>query len=380
MARKAGKTIGGILPIFIWLASVGVVVVLYSQRIGSFTVQGIAYAPSQTVMAVENATIRHIYVQPCQAVRKGDLLALIELGNPLENEYARSLAAAQRATARAEMDRLRAELDAMQAELDNNIKVQQSEQSQAYRRLALDVERARLDLLDARATLEADRGMLAGLELEKKSLELLLERQAVDSYEVQRIRMEHESMARKVGAEEELVRQAQQNLSLAQNRLDQEQQVTLSDDYLKRLLTPFEKAVCVQEKYIEECFAPVSQLAVRAEIDGVVGSIAYNEGQSITPGLPILTVTSPDAGYVMIWLDQHKAGLVKENMPVELIKSTVPRSVIRSQVVSVGAAFEQIPAQLWVDPKLPLWGKPVRIAVPQGVSLVANELVGIRGL
>jgi multidrug resistance efflux pump len=314
MARKAGKTIGGILPIFIWLASVGVVVVLYSQRIGSFTVQGIAYAPSQTVMAVENATIRHIYVQPCQAVRKGDLLALIELGNPLENEYARSLAAAQRATARAEMDRLRAELDAMQAELDNNIKVQQSEQSQAYRRLALDVERARLDLLDARATLEADRGMLAGLELEKKSLELLLERQAVDSYEVQRIRMEHESMARKVGAEEELVRQAQQNLSLAQNRLDQEQQVTLSDDYLKRLLTPFEKAVCVQEKYIEECFAPVSQLAVRAEIDGVVGSIAYNEGQSITPGLPILTVTSPDAGYVMIWLDQHKAGLVKENM------------------------------------------------------------------
>jgi hypothetical protein len=63
-----------------------------------------------------------------------------------------------------------------------------------------------------------------------------------------------------------------------------------------------------------------------------------------------------------------------------LIKSTVPRSVIRSQVVSVGAAFEQIPAQLWVDPKLPLWGKPVRIAVPQGVSLVANELVGIRGL
>lgn len=380
MARKAGKTFGGILPIIIWLASVGAVVVLYTQRIGSFTVQGIAYAPSQTVMAVENATIRHIYVQPCQAVRKGDLLVLIELGNPLENEYARSLAAAQRATARAEVERLRAELDAMQAEFDNTMKVQQSEQSLAYRRLALDVERARLDLLDAKATLEADRGMLAGLELEKNSLELLLERQAVDSYEVQRIRMEHESMARKVRAEEELVKEAQENLLLAQKELEQQQQVVLGDDYLQRQLAPFEKAVEVQEKYIEECFAPVSQLAVRAEIDGVVGSIAYSEGQSITPGLPILTVTSPDAEYVMIWLDQHKAGLVKENMPVELIKSTIPRSVIRSQVVSVGSAFEQIPAQLWVDPKLPLWGRPVRIAVPQGVSLMANELVGIRGL
>jgi len=63
-----------------------------------------------------------------------------------------------------------------------------------------------------------------------------------------------------------------------------------------------------------------------------------------------------------------------------LIKSTIPRSVIRSQVLSVGAAFEQIPAQLWMDPQLPLWGRPVRIAVPQGVSLMANEMVGIRGL
>lgn len=380
MARKAGKTIGGILPVFIWLASVGAVVLLYSQRIGSFTVQGIAYAPTQTVVAVDNATIRRIFVQPCQPVQKGDMLALIELGNPLENEYARSLAEAQRATARAEMDRLKAELDAMQAEFDNDIKVQKSEQSLDYRRLALDVERARLDLLDARATLEADRGMLAGLELEKNSLELLLERQAVDTYEVQRIRMEHESMARKVKAEEDLVKEAQENLLLAQKEMEQQQQVALSDDYLQRLLAPFEKAVNVQEKYVEEYFAPVSQLAVRAEMDGVVGSIAYREGQSITAGLPIMTVASPNADYVMIWLDQHKAGLVKENMPVELIKSTVPRSVIRSQVVSVGAAFEQIPAQLWVDQRLPLWGKPVRIAVPQGVNLIANELVGIRGL
>jgi multidrug resistance efflux pump len=342
---------------------------------------GLAVSRAQTVSAVGDGVIRHIAVKACQSVNKGDVLATLELGSPVENEYTRSLTEAQKTTAKAEMERLKSELSAMQEELTAEIKQRQTDESLRYQQLVLDVNRARVTLLENKATLESDRGLLAGLQQEKTILEDLLNKQAVDLYEVQKIRIEHDSLAVKVRTEEDLLVQSQADLNKAQDRLGQyTASTTESTEQLRRRLEPFDKAIAVQEKYMEELFAPSHLLIVRAEFDGVVGSISCTEGQSVTTEMSIMTITSPVAEYVTIWLDQRQAGMVREKTPVEIIKITAPHSVFKAEVASMGSAFEQLPEQLWKTPGVPQWGRPVRISVSPQSGLLGNEVVGVYGL
>jgi multidrug resistance efflux pump len=213
-------------------------------------------------------------------------------------------------------------------------------------------------------------------------LEELLGKQAVDLYEVQKIRIEHNSLASKVKAEEELLTQAQTDLNQAQERLAQytASAPAESTEPIRRRLEPYDKAIAVQEKYMEELTAPSYLWTVKAEFDGVVGTIACAEGQAVTTEIPILTITSPAAEYVTVWLDSQQAGLIREKMPVEIIKTTAPRAVFHAEVASMGSAFELLPEQLWKTAGIPQWGRPVRIPVSAEMRLLGNEIVGVHGL
>jgi multidrug resistance efflux pump len=382
MLKNKGTASSKILPFVIWLAAVAGVAMLYTQRVNSFTTMGLAVARTQTVSATDSSIIRHIAVKACQPVRKGDVLVMLELGNPMENEYAHSLAEAKKVTARAELERLKSELSAMQEQLSAETTQRQTDENLRCQQLVLDVNRARVSLLENKAALEADRGLLAGLEQEKAMLEELFSKQAVDMYEVQKVRVAYDSLAGKVKTEEELLAQAQTDSSQAQERLNQytASVPTASMEPIRRRLEPFDKAIAVQEKYMEELIAPSYLWTVKAEFDGIVGSIACAEGQAVNANLPILTVTSPAAEYVTVWLDPQQAGLIREKMPVEIIKVIAPRAVFHAEVASMGSAFELLPEQLWRTAGVPQWGRPVRIPISMEMRLLGNEIVGVHGL
>jgi multidrug resistance efflux pump len=381
MSTQPGKALGKMLPVVIWLGAVVMTVMLYTQRIRSFTATGLAVAQTQTISAAGDGIIRHIAVKACQAVNKGDVLVTLELGNPVENEYTRSLTEAQKTTARAELERLKSELSAMQEQLSTEMAQRQTDENLRYQQLVLDVNRARVSLLENKAALESDRGLLAGLEQEKTTLEELLAKQAVELYEVQKIRIEYDSRVKKVKSEEDLLVQAQSDLDKAQNRLGQyTAPSTELAEQIRRRLEPFDKAIAVQEKTMEELFAPSHLWVVKAEFDGVVGSVSCAEGQVVTTQIPIMTITSPVAEYVTVWLDPRQAGMAHEKMPVEIIKITAPRAAFPAEVASMGSAFEQVPEQLWKIPGVPQWGRPVRISVSPELGLLGSEVVGVYGL
>jgi multidrug resistance efflux pump len=382
MLKVMGIVPSKILPFVIWLMAIAGVAMLYTQRVHSFTAAGLAFSRTQVVSAATGGIVRRIAVKACQPVHKGDVLVTLELGNPMENEHAHSLAEAKKTTALAEMERLKSELSAMQEELSTETVQQQADENLRYQQLVLDVNRVRVSLLENKATLEADRGLLAGLKQEKAMLEELLSKQAVDVYEVQKVRVAHDSLAGKVKTEEELLAQTQTDLNQSQERLNQytASVPVKSTEPMRRRLEPFDKAIAVQEKFMDELNAPACLWTVKAEFDGMVGSIACTEGQAITAELPILTITSPAAEYVTVWLDSQQAGLMREKTPVEIVKTTAPRAVFRAEVASMGLAFELLPKQLWRTAGVPQWGRPIRIAVPTGAGLLSNEIVGIRNL
>ncbi len=368
------------LPVVVWLSAVAAVVFLYARRHQTFALTGLAMAPSQTLSAVDNGVVRHIPVSLFDPVQRGDLLAIVELGSPPENEYLRAVNEARKNTMLTELDRLRAELTAVEQQLRYDLDVDTKGQMLRYGQLVLDVENAHLDLLKIRTELEMDRGLLAGLELEKNAVQELLEKQAVHPYEARQAELEYEALARKVAATEILEAQAQNSVAVARRQLEQSTLDRQEEAYIDTLLEPHRKAVAVQEKVLAELFTPTFRMMLTAKIDGVVSSILISEGQGVQAGDIILTVSPPSADYIVAWLDPVFTGRLETNQEVQVSKHSFPQQSFRSNVAAISPSVELMPEQMWPTPTTPKWGRPIKIPVPDDIQLVGNEIVGIRGL
>lgn len=381
MATKSnGKLMGRMLPILVWLTAVVCVIGLYSYRHRTFSVTGLAIARTQMVSGVDNGIIRQLPVQLHQPVKKGDVLAILELGSPPENDYAKALSDAQKATARAELEHLKAELSAAETQLRYDFENTAGDQAMQYARLVLEVEQAQCNLLDIRTTLELDRGLMASLELEKNAARELFDKQAVHSYELEKAKLEYEAVARKVKAAEVMELQARQNLEAAQQRLTRCIPSKQQEQLLDTLLAPYRKAVAVQENLLNELFAPSGRMTITSQIDGIVSALYMSEGQGFQAGEWILQVSAPAADYVVAWLDPIQANQVHPQQSVEIAKHSVPRQVFRTEIISISPAAELLPEQLWLTSTTPKWGRSIKMSIPPDAQLFGNEVVGIRGL
>ena len=381
MARKRqGKLLARMLPILVWLAAVGGVVLLFGQRHRSFQLAGLAVAPPQTLSAADNGIVRLIPVDLFQSVQSGDLLAIVELGSPPQNDYVRALTAARKATATAELQRLEAELNAAKKQIVYDLGLDAGDEALTYARLALAADNAHLELLNIRTDLELDRGLLAGLKLERDALRQLVEREAVYDYEVRQAELEYDALAAKIAAAETQKQQAQRNLDEARKRTTAFSQAARDTALIDTLIDPHRKTLAVQERQIEEYFSPTGRMMLTARFDGVITQITASEGQGLQAGDPILTLSPPAADYILAWLDPVRAGGVAANQPVEISKHSAPQQIFRSEITVVGPAVEMLPEQLWVNPTNPQWGRPIKIRIPSEIQLAGNEVVGIRGL
>lgn len=375
-----GKPLSGMLPMIVWLAAVAGVLFLYSYRHNTFTITGLAIAHTQTVSGVDNGIIRHLPVQLHQPVQKGELLAILELGSPPENDYVMALSEARKATAQVELERLKAELSAVEVQLRYDLDRDASSQAMQYERLVLEVEQAHFNLLETRTSLELDRGLLASLELEKNASRDLFDKQAIHLYERQKTELDYEALARKIRSAETMELQVRETLAAAQQRLARYVPSTQEKEQVDTLLSPYRKAVAVQEKLLNELFAPPGRMMITSRIDGVVSAIYMSEGQGFQAGEWILQVSAPAAEYVVAWLDPIQANKVQPQQPVEITKHSMPRQVFHSEIISISPTAELLPEQLWITPSTPKWGRSIKLAIPPGAQLFGNEVVGIRGL
>ena len=107
--NRSGRILSRVLPLVIWLVALAGVVTLYIHRTTSFYVVGIATPQLRSITAMESGLLYSLPVQLYQEVKKGQPLAALRMNTASENDYARALLDAQKATALAEMDRLKAE-------------------------------------------------------------------------------------------------------------------------------------------------------------------------------------------------------------------------------------------------------------------------------
>lgn len=384
--HRYGRLHQHILPILVWLGAVACVVMLFRHRSQQFEVLGIAQGQVHQISAPVDSCLKIVSVELFEDVSKGQTLAALD-DTQLN---------AQIVTIHAEIEHLKSQLlstqDTTLAEAANL----ETDAIAAQRRFNVDVENARLRILEQKTLIETDKVTLEDLAVEVKIATELLKKDAIAPYELQKAEVLYNALAKKIEENQHLLAQAEQDLQQARRRRDEFAQRQPVHPSVDSALEIIRKQIAVQEKLIAELSVQREALIITSPVDGKVIQIQVNANQAalrrpgedvlrkpgevVLAGDPIVVVAETEPTGIVAYIGQEQLAKVKETMMVQLIKSTEPAQIASSQVVRLGPTMELMPQQLWLNPNIAQWGRPVLIKIPPGLKLLPGEMVGIRGL
>jgi multidrug resistance efflux pump len=378
-----------ILPVLVWLVVLACVISLFYKRSQRFEVLGIVQGRVHEVAAPCDGQLKIVCVDLFDEVTKGQTLAA------LDDE----LIKAQIATISAEIEHLLAQLIPTQEQLLAEAANQETTLIGDQRRFYVDVENARLRILELKVLIASDRITLEDLAMEVNILQELVKQDAVVPYELDRVKAQYNSLAKKIEENGHLLEQANIDLEQAQQRRDEFAQRQLQHPSVDSNLEVIRKAAKVQEKLLEQSLVQRNSLVVKAPADGIVIQIQANAnnvavrrpgegilgrpGEVVLAGDPILTIAEHRPTQIIAYARENQLNQIREGMAVELVGLPQDQSkaqIVRSQILRVGPTMEQMPQQLWLNPNIPEWGRPFMIKAPPQMQLIVGERVGIRTL
>jgi multidrug resistance efflux pump len=383
---RPGRIHPQILPLVVWLVALAGVAVLFLRSSVQFEVVGLTQGEISQVCAPVDGRLKAVYVQLYDNVAKGQVVAA------LDDE----LVAAKIDTIAAAAEHLRAQLAPTQQQLLTDAASRELNRTEEQRRFAVDIERARLNILGLKVQIATDRVTFENYAVELKIATDLLAKNAIAPYELEKTKILYDATAKKIQETETQLAQAEEQLKEVQRRQDTLASQTPQNPSVDAALEPIRKEVAVQEKLMQELEVQRKGLVITAPIDGVVVQILaraneaatqragegvlHRPGEVVIAGQPILVIAQGKPKEIIGYEREGQIGQIKAGAKVELVKKSLPPQIGRSEVTFVGPVVEQLPARLWPNPNLPQWGLPFVIKVPEGMELTAGEMVGIRRL
>jgi multidrug resistance efflux pump len=383
---RFGRLHPQVIPVLVWLAALAAVATLFYRGSRRFEVVGIAQGDISQVCAPVDGRLKAVYVRLFEEVSKDQVVAA------LDDE----LITAQIATISATAAHLRSQLVPTQQQIMADIAARELDRTEEQRRFAVDVERARLNILGLKAQIAANRITLEDYAAEVKINEDLLAKNAIAPYELDKAKALYNALAKKIEETEIQLAQAEVQLKQAQLRRDSFIAQSPQHPAVDEALEVIRKEAAVQEKLMEELAIRQKALVMTAPIGGIVVQILarandmavrragegvlLKSGETVTAGQPILVIAQGKPkeiiGYAREWqLDQVKVGV-----KVELVKKSISTQIASARITHVGPTIEQMPQRLWQNQNSPQWGLPFVVDIPDGMKLTAGEKVGIRGL
>jgi multidrug resistance efflux pump len=389
------------VPVVVWLMAVTSVAWLFYQRAQRFEIVGIARGQVRQVAISSTGRIRDIPVALYDPVVVGQTLAVVDTitdnEQTLEAELDADLAAVM-----AEIEHLAAQLiptqEVMQAE-KSNLEISRTGD---LTRLAMDVDNFRVRVMQLRKATSDDEITLGDLTAERKTLEKLLQEDAIAPYELDKVRTQCENWTKKIDEDTQLLGQARANMAKAEERLEQFAKQQVAEPSVDQALEVIRKQIGVQEKKMEgllgrrEALKSRKAVELKSPIEGIVIPIPVQKnealqqrpgeqvmrrvGEVVTAGDPILAVAENKPTEIVAYVSEQQLSLLKENMPVELVKIRTPAQMASSRIAKISPTVELMPQRLWRSPNIPQWGQAVLIDVPAQLDLVPGEMVGVRGL
>jgi multidrug resistance efflux pump len=389
------------LPVTIWLVAVTAVVLLFRQRAQRFEIVGIARGQVRQVAASSTGRIKEIHFELFAPVRTGQTVATLD--TVCDNEQmVKAELETQLATAGAEAERLLALLVPTQEQIQAKEADLQITRESNRRRFEVDAESAHLRTLQLQVPIASGQVTLDGLAAQLKMFEKLLAEDAIVPYDLEKVKLEYESTAKKLEEDKRLLEQAKLDWQEAERRREEFAKYELPKQSEDAALEAIRKEIRVKEELMKGLLAQLAALKTRqavelkSPIDGIIIPISptRNEelhqrpgeqvmrrpGEVVRAGDPILAVAQTEPNEIVAYVSERQLGYFEKGMSVELVKTRMPAQIAPSTVVEIGPTIEVMPQRLWRNPNVPQWGRPVLVEVPRGLALLPGELVGIRRL
>ncbi len=370
-----------IMPVLVWFLAVITIVGLFQQRAQRFEVVGIAQSNSVNVASTCDGRLKSVPVQLYQEVKQGEILAVID--TVLDNEQLKAELQADQNILLADIDRLTAELNSARRAYETDIQDRRADWVAQNRTFTADIVNAKLNVLTIEASLKPDQIRLENLKLNNKIYLAQDNRININAvpYELKKIRLEYDELAKKVESNQQLLDQAKIESAQAEQRRKEYYvnypEFASTDEQAEEVIL---KSVNVLEKKIDRLWVRPEDLVLRAPFDGIVRRLSGKTGEAVSAGTPILTLAETTPSEILAYADQSPSNQIAEAIEVELVRNSDPPQIARSHVIHLGPAIEQLPNRLWRNPNVPQWGRPFLVEIPEGMDLIPGELVGIRKL
>ena len=302
-------------------------------------------------------------------VEKGEMVARLE-DKALESA---------RAALEEDVKALLAEVEATRASLAQEQAERGFDRLREFRRLALDIERTELAIIDLDTTVAGEK---AALERYSRLLEQAeeLERSG-DAYfqTVVDLTLQREESDAIIRGRTQEIAQARINLKAAHERLKAHNgdtgEVTLLDAHLE----PIQRRRAAQAKRVQEIRLQLAAMTLRAPTSGTICAVLRHKGQSVQAGEDILLITPDHQTHIIAYVPEHRRLRPTKGMKVVVRSRTRRPQSGEAKVVQVGPQFEVIPPHQSRSKDLNRteWGLPVMISIPANVQLRPGELVDI---
>ncbi len=139
-------------------------------------------------------------------------------------------------------------------------------------------------------------------------------------------------------------------------------------------------AINVEEKKLDLAEAELGPTPLVAPIDGVISVILHRDGENVSAGDAIVTITATAATRIVAYVPQPMSVEPVVGMPVKVTSRSLRRATGIGRVESVGAwmgptkpvLLPQPASQQFVQIGLPVW-----VSVPPGLKVRPGELVAL---
>jgi len=282
----------------------------------------------------------------------------------------------------AALDVLRAELAGVRSELDAaalQLKLDQASLVLDHRRegmrLAWESQRRRLDALDRKALIEADRMEHKRLAAQYNFLRSPGDAKVIAQQSVVDAQLSRDVVARRIEVTTNALQEIEKQAAWANQKLQAYPELDSTE--VKTLLAPYETAISTQEARIREVQLQVDALELTAPLTGTIAAVYRWPGQNVRAGEPIMTIAATGSRYIVSYVRQELRFRPEPGMNVDLRLRLAGAQTHAAKVERVGPQIEMVPEHQRRDPRLVEWGLPVTISVPPGLAIRPGELVDV---
>lgn len=263
----------------------------------------------------------------------------------------------------------------------------QSDFARQLLNLKVEHEQRSLDVLDRKAKIQQDEVAYARLEARRKALEFGLKRKTVSEIEYRDAALAAKEIEILLAASKVALDKAETMCDDAEQRLRSTAAtpVDVASRFANRptleeiavLVAPIVAEGVTLEAELAELAVAVDGLQITAPITGTICEILRYPGEVVRPGEPILVIAAEESEYLLSYIHQ-KRFVPKLGMKASVRSRSLANLHEDVSVEFIGPQIVPVPPQLLADPTKPEWGLPVRLGMPQKLTVRPGELFDIR--